>query len=293
MINKKSRNITKYLPYILLAPTMIFYILFWFRPVLTAFIEAFTDLDGGFTFQNIVVMFSEQQFAVSLKNTILFAVISVVIQFILAFALALLLNKKFKGSSLLLFIALIPMAIPPTAVAILWNTGFQTLGWVNSLLMNFNLIAEPISWLSARGIEGLLFLIAVDTWTVLPSVMIIILAGLQNMNKELEEAGKVFGATRFQIVKDIVYPILKPSIATALILRLISSLQVWQLAVMLFGYGRVPFLVERVAYYNEMVPGLESSSKMAVTYSLFVTFIVLIFTFVYLKINKNSMKGVE
>ena len=287
-----KKKLKRWMPYLLLTPALLYYILFWIRPVLRAFYEGFTNLEGGFSLINFVNVFNDSMFKQAFIDSMLFALISVVLQFILAFLVALLLNKKFKGSNLLLFIALIPMALPPTAVAILWKTGFSTYGWVNNLLVHFSIIKEPILWLTAEGTNALLFLILIDTWTVIPSVMIILLAGLQNLNKEYEEAGYIFGANRWQVVKDIVIPILKPTIVTSIILRMIGAIQVWMISVMMFGYGRVPFLVERIAYYTDIVPMLENSYKMSLTYSIVVTVIVLLSVTIYLRVNKNSQRGV-
>jgi len=280
----------KWFPYLLILPAFLYYILFWVRPVIRAFSESFTDLNGNFTFANYIEVFKEPVFKQSLFNSIGFAVISVILQFVLALMLALLLNKKFKGVNILLFIALIPMAVPPTAVAVLWKTGFASYGWINNLLFSVGFITEPISWLTVEGAKAVGFLILIDTWTVLPSIMIIILAGLQNLNKEFEEAGKVFGANKWQIIKDITIPILKPTIVTAIILRLIAAIQVWMISVMMFGPGRVPFLVERIAYYADVVTELENSYKMALTYSVAVTVIVLISASIYLRANSRKQE---
>lgn len=286
-----NEKLKKWFPYLLLLPAFLYYILFWIRPVIKAFIESFTDLDGGFTFSNYIEVFTEPVFKQSLLNSIGFASISVILQFILAFLLALLLNKKFKGVNILLFIALIPMAVPPTAVAVLWKTGFASYGWINNLLYSFGWITEPISWLTVEGSQAVGFLILIDTWTVLPSVMIILLAGLQNLNKEFEEAGYVFGANKWQVIKDITIPILKPTIVTSIILRLIAAIQVWMISVMMFGPGRVPFLVERIAYYADVVTELENSYKMALTYSVVVTVIVLISASLYLRANNKKREA--
>ena len=284
-----KKVIKRWFPYLLLTPAILYYILFWIRPVITAFVESFTDLDGKVTLANYISIFSDPIFKVAFLNSIGFAAASVIIQFILAFMLALLLNKKFKGVNLLLFIALIPMAVPPTAVAVLWKTGFSSFGWVNNLLYRMDIITEPIKWLTVEGSRALTFLVLIDTWTVLPSVMIILLAGLQNLNKEFEEAAYVFGASKWQIVKDITIPILKPTIVTAIILRMIAAIQIWMLSVMMFGYGRVPFLVERIAYYTDVVSEIDTSYKTSLAYSVLVTVIVLVSATVYLQVN--SKKG--
>ena len=285
---KINRNVV---PYLLLSPAIVYYLFFWIRPVAASVVDSFRNSEGKFTFQNYTMVFQDASFRPALVNTIVFCVISIILQYLLALGLALLLNRQFKGSRLILFVALIPMAIPPTAVAVLWKTGFTTNGWMNSLLIHLNLISEPINWLATEGFEAVLFLVAIDTWTVLPSVMIIILAGLQNFPKELKEAGLVFGASRMRVLKDITLPVLKPTIVTSIILRLIASIQVWSIAVMILGYGKVPFLVERIAYYVEVIPGMNVSKAMATTYSVLVTAIILITTIIYLRISGKGVGG--
>ncbi len=283
-----KRRVKKWLPYLLLTPALLYYIVFWLRPVITALVESVTNVDGTLTFANYISVFSEPVFKTAFFNSAGFAIISVILQFVLALMLALLLNKKFKGVKILLFIALIPMAVPQMAVAVLWKTGFASFGWVNNLLLNFHIISKPLKWLTVEGVEALGFLVLIDTWTVLPSVMIILLAGLQNLNKEFEEAASIFGASRWQVIKDITIPILRPTIVTAIILRMIAAIQIWAIAVMIFGYGRVPFLVERIAYYTAEVSEIETSFKSALAYSVIVTVIVLIAAVLYLRINSRK-----
>lgn len=285
-------------PYMLVVPAFLFYAIFWAFPVVSAVKEVFTSIDGGFTFDNIIIMFNKPKFGDAVINTLVFAVVSIFIQFILALALALLINRNFKGSSFFLFIMMIPMAIPISAVGIIWNTGLNELGWINSVLNNLgieNLMqwmgflgdGEHIVWKNVSGLQAVGFLIIVDTWTVLPSVMIIILAGLQNLNKEYSEASLVFGATRMQSVKDIVIPIIKPTIITSLLLRIISGVQVWLISVMIFGLDNLPFLVERIVYYNTTQFGAEAE-KMAVTYSLLVVLIVMTIAIIFLRFNRDA-----
>ncbi len=68
-------------------------------------------------------------------------------------------------------------------------------------------------------------------------------------------------------------------------------MQVWMISVMMFGFGRVPFLVERIAYYNDIVPMLEDSYKRSVTYSVVVTVIVLTSVTIYLKFNTRKRRA--
>lgn len=287
----KASNMKKAIPFLLLTPAFLFYIVFWLFPVLSGVKEVFTDLDGNFTlFGNFQLMAESDLFGQSVMNTAIFAAVSVVIQYLLALLLAVLLSRKFKGAKLLMFVSMIPMAITPTAVAILWKTGLVRDGWINTILMNLNLIEEPLQFMNVEGLGAVFLVILIDTWTVLPSVMIILIAGLQGMQKELKEAAFLFGANKWQIFKDIVLPILKPSITTSIIMRLIAAVQVWAIAVMVLGYSKVPFLVERIAFYVDVVPGVETSEKLAFTYSFLTTVIVLIATVIYLKVSRGKTK---
>lgn len=286
---KKPFISKKATPYLLLTPAFIYYAVFWLLPVANGVKEVFTSLDGGFTLiENFVLMWQSDLFMKAVVNTALFAAISVVLQYLLALVLAVLLNIKFKFSNLLMFISMIPMAITPTAVAILWKTGLIKDGWINSLLMSLGIVNDPIVYMNAEGLSALLLIILIDTWTVTPSVMIILSAGLQGVQRELQEAAYTFGANKWQIFRDVTLPILKPSIVTTVILRLIAAIQVWAIAVMVLGYGKVPFLVERVAFYKEVIPGVPTSEKLAFTLSFTTTVIVFVVTMIYYRVTKKG-----
>ena len=287
---KKNKNIAQ--PYLLLLPAFVYYAVFWLTPVISGMVEVFTDADGNFTLlDNFKLMFRSDLFNTAVINTALFAAVSVVLQYFLALLLAVLLNRKFTGSKFFTFFAMIPMAITPTAVAILWKTGLVKEGWLNSILMYLHLVKEPVVFLNAEGLAAVFLIILIDTWTVTPSVMIILLAGLQGMQKELKEAAYTFGANKWRIFVDITLPILKPSIITSVILRLIAAIQVWAIAVMVLGFSKVPFLVERIAFYVDVVPGVETSKKIAFTLSFTTTVIVFLVTVIYLRAAKHKTKA--
>lgn len=285
----KSHLDKKTIPYLLLLPAFLYYVVFWLAPVLSGMAEVFTDSSGHFTLiENFRLMFESELFGGAVMNTAVFAAVSVVIQFVLAMLLAILLNRKFRGSKLYMFISMVPMAITPTAVAILWKTGLVKDGWINSLLIRLHFINSPVVFMNAEGMAAVFLVILIDTWTVTPSVMIILLAGLQGMRKELKEAAYLFGANKWQIFKDVVFPILKPSVITSVILRLIAAIQVWAISVMVLGYSKVPFLVERIAFYVDEVPGLPTSQKLAFTLSFTTTVIVFLVTIIYLKVSNRK-----
>jgi len=285
---KRFRDLgSKAVPYLLIAPVVIYYIFFWVRPVLKTLIDSFHTEAGVLTLQNYVMVFTDPNFMPALRNTAIIVVFSVTLEFIGALFLALLINRKFVGSTLFLFVAMIPMALPAVAVAAMWLTGLTAHGWINSLLYYLGIIAEgaKIYWLAGSEWKLLALIIVIDAWQVIPSVMIILLAGLQNIPEEAEEAGYVFGGNYLTVLRKITVPLLQPTIQTAIVLRLISAIQIWLIMVLLVGFSRLPVLVERIVYYHEEVPGLDISFQMASGYTIIVSFIVSLMALLYLKLS--------
>jgi multiple sugar transport system permease protein len=284
---QQNRQIGKQLlPYFLVIPALVFYVLFWLRPVMQQFVDSFTSTAGQFTLDNYRLVFSDPDFGLAFANTAIIVVISVVLEFFLALALALIINRNFRGSGIFLFLVLIPMALPALAVAAMWKTGLTTNGWLNSMFTYIGLLdpGEKIFWLAGSRWKMLALIIIVDAWQVIPSVMIILLAGLQNIPRETEEAGYVFGGNYFTVLRKITIPILGPTIQTAVILRLIAAIQIWLIIVVLIGHNRVPVLVERIVYYYKEVPRLEISPLMVAGYTILVTVIVSIAAAIYLRV---------
>ena len=291
-IMQKTRIPNSAVPYLLLAPVFIFYALFWLAPVLTSIKEVFTATDGSFSLTaNFALMGESDLFKEAVLNTAVFTIVSVVIEYLIALLLAVLLNIKFPGAKILTFVSMIPMAITPTAVAILWKTGLLSDGWINSMLTVLGFTDERIMFMNIEGIKAVLMVVLIDAWTVTPSVMIILLAGLQQIQRDQKEAAYLFGANKWQTFKDITLPALKPSITTSIITRMIAAIQVWSISVMVLGYSKVPFLVERVAFYTEVIPGVDTSTKLAYTYSFTTTIIVLAATIFYLKVSGRGKKS--
>lgn len=283
-------------PYLLVAPVIIYYAVFWLRPVFTLVIGSFTAIDGGgFTLENFTMVFEDPSFWPAIRNTTIIVIFSVTLEFLFALALALLINAKFPGSGIFLFIAMIPMALPAMAAGAMWQTGLTAHGWMNSLLYYLGFLAEgqKIYYLTGTDTKNLILIILVDAWTVIPSVMIILLAGLQNLPEEAKEAGYVFGGTGMTVLRKITVPMLKPTITTAILLRLIAAIQIWLIVVILFGFDRLPVLVERIVYYADEVPGLNNSYALAASYTIFVTLIVSIVALIYLQVSGAFKKDPE
>jgi multiple sugar transport system permease protein len=273
-------------PYLLIAPVILYYLIFWLYPVLDSVFTSFRSVSGEMSLENYRYIFTDPVFYRALLNTAFIVIVSVTLEFVVAFGIALLINTKFRGSGIFLFLAIIPMALPAVAVGAIWKSGFATFGWMNSLLFNMGLIEEgaKIPFLAASAFESMILIIVIDAWQVIPFMMIILLAGMQNMKEEMKEAGYIFGGSRFTVLRKITIPILRPTITTAVILRIISAIQIWLIIVMLFGFQRLPVLLEELVYYTDEVtsPGF---FRIGLAYSVLVAFIVSIVAVIYLKVS--------
>ena len=278
----------------LIAPVIIYYFLFWIFPVLNAIIESFKSIEGVWTLGNYIHIFKDPVFYRALLNTAFLVFFSVTIEFILAFGLALLINTKFKGSSFFLFIAMIPMALPAVAVGAMWSSGLATRGGMNSVLMTFKIVddAGKIIFLAGGNIASMWLIILIDAWQVIPFVMIILLAGLQGIGAESREAGYIFGGTKFQVLRKITIPMLKPTITTAMILRIISAIQIWLIIVMLFGFNRIPVLLEQVVLNVDEL-GSDFFERIGMALSVIVALIVSAAAILYLKVSGSFEKEAE
>ncbi|MFC1452692.1 carbohydrate ABC transporter permease [Verrucomicrobiota bacterium] len=273
-------------PYLLVLPVFLYYAAFWLRPVLSAVVGSFMDAQNHFTVRYYAAIFEDPVFRQAAFNTLLIVVFSVTIEFLAAFGLALLINMRFRGSGIVLAVALIPMALPAVAVGAMWSSGLATYGWLNSFLCRLGAIAADgkIPFLGGGRYASMFLIILIDAWQVIPFMMIILLAGLQNLGKEYREAGYVFGASSLTVLRKITVPLLKPTIQTALVLRIISAIQIWLIIVMLFGYRRIPVLLEEMVFYNEVMRGPESF-KISLAYSVLVAVIVSAVAVLYLRLS--------
>lgn len=274
-------------PYILVAPVVIYYALFWLRPVFSLITDSFTAAEGGFTLENFALLAQDPSFWPAMRNTAIIVIFSVTLEFIIAFGLAMLINANFPGASAFLFVALIPMALPATAVGAMWLTGLTAHGWINSLLYYMGILeeGEKIYFMTGSDWKNLVIIILIDAWTVIPSVMIILLAGLQNLPESAKEAGYVFGGSIWTVFRKITVPMLKSTIQTAVILRLIAAIQIWFVIVILFGFNRLPVLVERVVYYTKVVKRLNNAYQLAASYTIIVTLVVSIAALIFLQVT--------
>jgi trehalose/maltose transport system permease protein len=193
-------------------------------------------LPAGETPRSLAISGQDADFIKSVWTTLLFAVASVSLELIIAMFMALTVNSSFAGRGLMRAVMLIPWAIPTVVAARLWELMLKdtSAGIINRVLMDLRIIDAPQAWLSDVSMQ-LSTAVLVDAWKTAPFVALLLLAGLQSISADLYEAASVDGATKVRQFWTITLPLLRPTIAVALVFRTLDALRVFDLFNVLFG----------------------------------------------------------
>lgn len=227
----------KYLTEVLLLIPLLAYLLgFTLIPVTHATILAFTDyLSGNFpSLVNFGYIFGHFQFKEAVFNTLFITLVGLSLELLLGLGLALLLLERFRGRRFFRALMLLPLGIPTIVVASNMRYLFDTNGFLNEILYRLGMIEVPLNWMGG-GLHTLFSLVVADMWKVTPLVMLILLAGLESIPREVLEAAKIDGASYLKRLRFILLPLLKPFITMALIIRGIDAFRIFELPLALTG----------------------------------------------------------
>ena len=218
--------------YYMVLPALIIILLVAFWPVvysiwLSLHQATITTLGPFVGFENYVEMFQNPDFRTGLSNTVIFTVVSVVLEFIIGLAIALAINRAFRGRGLVRAAVLVPWAFPTVISAAMWRLMFQDqVGVVNYVANALGIISEPILSDDTLLLIGA---ILVDVWKTTPFMALLLLAGLQVIPGEVYEAARVDGANVMQRFFRITLPLLKGAILVAVLFRTLDAYRVYDL----------------------------------------------------------------
>jgi len=237
------------LPYLLILPVTVFLCVFFLYPFVLVAMQAF-QTDAGYSLDNFRDVFSYWKFPTALTNTLLLALAVVPVQLALALLMATMVNRMGKGRDLVLYVWTIPLGISDLAAGIIWLAIFEQSGFLNSMMSGLGLIDKPLNLLSYKN-PGLVFLaIALaEIWRATAIMLVILVAGIGLIPKEYYEAAEVFGASKWKQFTRITLPLLRPSLQTALVLRVILAFEVFAV-VMALGGTLFPVLMEQTYSYQ-------------------------------------------
>lgn len=236
--NKDSKN--RMVAYAFLLPNFLGFLIFTMIPVISSFGLCLMEWDTSnpmkfVGFNNFITMFKDETFYVSLWNTVLYTLIVVPGTMLIALVLALALNRGLKATKLFRSIFFFPYISSLVAVAVAWNMLFQPeMGPINGMLRVIG-VSNPPGW-TASVDWAMPAIIIVGIWKSMGYYMIIYLAGLQGIPKQLYEAATVDGANSWQKLRSITLPMLTPTTFFVSIMLIINSFKVFdQIAIMTNG----------------------------------------------------------
>ncbi len=206
------------------------------RTFLFSFTDAFLtepDIYGYVGFENYFTLFEDPLWWQSVRNTLYFTVISVSIETALGLAIALLLNAHISGRGFMRAVILIPWSIPVVVSARMWQWMLHDqFGILNHVLKMMGVIDNGIAW-TANPDLVMPVIIAVDVWITTPFMVLLILAGLQMLPKSIYEAASIDGVSEWRQFTALTLPLLAPSIAVAVLFRLLDALRMFDLSFVL------------------------------------------------------------
>ena len=223
-------------PFAFVLPSIAFLAVLVLLPTLQTFLLSVTTASGGFTLDMFRHLFADLNFTETLRNTLLLLFIVVLLQVALALAMALLINSRFPGHTWFQYLCVLPLAVSDLAAGLIWLAALTDRGYLNSTLQSLGIIGQPVLWLSFDNPAGLLAAIVIaESWRTTAIVLFVLLGGLQLVPRELFDAAEVFGANRLRRVIHVLFPLLRPSLQSALVVRSILVLPTFAVVFVLAG----------------------------------------------------------
>ena len=214
--------------YTLLLPTIITLIVLFVLPLVILLVLSVHDfrlnkpeLMPFNGIENFLYLFRAEKFWKAMRNTVIFAVIKLGLDVILALCIALLLDSKVWCRKLMRTIYFSPVVVPVVACSLIWLWFYDpTLGPLNQILTTLGL--QPLQWLYDSK-TAMMSIIIFSVWHGLGYNVVLLLSGLQGVSGEYLEAAKLDGATNLQVIWHIKLPILKPIISFVVMMGIINA----------------------------------------------------------------------
>lgn len=239
-----------------LSPSLIGVSVFFILPFFVVLYYSMIDnpIQHNFVFlKNFIELFNNSAFITASKNTLVFSAISVPLAVILPFLLAEMLEARIPLKSQFRTFFLSPMMVPVASIVLIWQVLFSYNGTVNDFLSLFGV--DKIDWLKSQYAQVVVVILFL--WKNIGYNMILFMAGLSNIPRELIEAAEIEGASPWYMFKNITVRYLSPSILFVTILSLINSFKVFREVYLLTGDYPVESLYLLQHFMNNMFRNLD------------------------------------
>jgi len=234
--------------YLFLLPAAIFLLITIGYPLFDTIRMAFQEVPLGtlsrgerpfIGLENFRNVLDDPAFPIAFKNSLIFTVASVFFQFIIGLTLAIILNEAFPLRHIFRGLLLSGWRIPPivSGTIFLWLFNYD-FGFINFFLEKIGVINEPVRWLLNQD-YALLTIILTNIWLGIPFNVILLASGLTGLPEDIYEAATVDGANRWQKLRHMTLPLMKPTILATLMLGFIYTLRVFDVIWVMTGGGPV------------------------------------------------------
>ncbi|MFC7148022.1 carbohydrate ABC transporter permease [Cohnella cellulosilytica] len=223
-------------------PALTAYLIFYLYPMLSTFLYSFTDWTGYrktiqfVGLQNYIDLLKDDEVSIGIKNSVIYALAMTILQNLLALPLAVLLNRRLKTRNLLRTVFFAPAVLSPMVVGYLWGYLMSATdhGFLNQMLAEFGM--NKVNWLGDPKL-ALYSIIFTQVWQWTGYAMVIYLANLQGISRELYESSGIDGANGWQKFWHITLPMLIPSITFNTIMSMIGGLKVFDVIFVMTNGG--------------------------------------------------------
>ncbi len=303
----------KWKGWVYLLPALILLAVFTVWPIINtvriSFLEGFSSTQsfGGAKFDfglgNFTDVLQEDSFRLALKNTLLICIITVPLSTFLALLIAVCLNSIKPLQKFLQTIFFLPYVTNSIAIGMVFSALFtvigdpfqgggwyDSIGFVNTVLQKLNIIQEPILWVKdGERWAQMTVLVIYIVWNALPFKILILLGGLQSINKQYYDAAKIDSTPRWRVFTRITVPLLSPMLVYVIITGFIGSFKEYSSVIGIFGDNMAEGeMITMVGFIYDYINGGRTEYGIASAAALILFFIIFAVTMLNLAISKKS-----
>ena len=292
---RSGRRRERVVQWLFLTPAIVYVIAFFGYPVVKNLVMSFQDYTTKTFFTgeapwvglaNYVEVVTSRVFPITVANTVLFTIGSIVGQFVIGLLFALFFSRNFPLSGVMRSLLLLPWLIPVIASTSVWKWILdQDAGVLNQVLGLVGI--APVPWLTSPDI-ALLAVVMVNVWLGIPFNTALLYSGLQNIPEELYEAGSLDGATGWKSFWHITWPSLRPVVTVVLVLGVIYTLKVLDIILGLTGGGPANS-TQTLATDSYFRSFREFSFGTGAAVSNILILFSLVFAGIYLRVNRKQV----
>lgn len=291
----KKKSISKNIDrkaWLFIIPSLILIVSFVFYPMVQAFFISFqvgmannTEFGGLANYQRLL---TDSTFKKALFNTLLFLIVQVPVMILLALVISSMLNnKKLKCRGLFRTAIFLPCVTSLVAYSTIFKSLFANDGFINALLLNLNIIEQPIAWITDPTFARILIILAI-TWRWTGYNMIFYLSGLQSIDDSVYEAASIDGATGFQKFRYMTLPLLKPIILFTTINSTIGTLQLFDETMNITQGGPANATITISQYIYNLLFKYQPNFGYAAAVSYVIVVLIVILSFIQLKVGDKN-----